>query len=330
MKKLFYILIIVFVSVGTISRPSAQEALVWPAAPDRARIAYVGSIDCEDLEPGKGLFGKLSRLVGGRSASDDISLPFSPLVVGNDLFLVCQNIAALIRVDRRNHTFRLIEDEMKTLRYPIGLCRGLGDDLYLSDSEAGAIYRYSEGKLAVLINNGLSRPTGIAFDQRSRTLYVVNTGEHKIVVFDLDGSRVRSFPDRENATQSLNFPIFVAVSQSGDVFVNDALNFQIKRFSADGSLIGSFGFEGDAPGAFARPKGIALDSEDHVYVVDNLFDNFQVFDNQGSALLAVGSAGQARGEFWSPAGIDIVADTLFIADTFNNRIQMFQYLGDAR
>jgi DNA-binding beta-propeller fold protein YncE len=77
----------------------------------------------------------------------------------------------------------------------------------------------------------------------------------------------------------------------------------------------------------ARPKGIAIDSDDHVYVVDNLFDNFQIFDEEGTALLAVGSAGQAPGEFWSPAGIDIVADTLFVADTYNNRIQMFRYLG---
>ena len=65
-------------------------------------------------------------------------------------------------------------------------------------------------------------------------------------------------------------------------------------------------------------------------MVDNLFDNYQVFDTTGRVLLVVGSAGQQPGEFWSPAGADMVADTLFVADTFNDRIQVFAYLGGPR
>ena len=34
--------------------------------------------------------------------------------------------------------------------------------------------------------------------------------------------------------------------------------------------------------------------------------------------------GQEPGQFWSPAGIDIVKDTIYIADTFNNRIQILR------
>jgi hypothetical protein len=41
----------------------------------------------------------------------------------------------------------------------------------------------------------------------------------------------------------------------------------------------------------------------------------------------IGAAGQDAGQFWSPGGIDIVNDTIYVADTFNNRIQILHYLG---
>ena len=63
------------------------------------------------------------------------------------------------------------------------------------------------------------------------------------------------------------------------------------------------------------------------FVVDNLFVNIQVFDDTGRILLVIGSRGQDRGQFWSPAGIDIENDTIYIADTYNNRIQVLRYLG---
>ena len=90
----------------------------------------------------------------------------------------------------------------------------------------------------------------------------------------------------------------------------------------------SFGSEGDGPGTFSRPKGLAVDSDSNIYVVDNLFDNIQVFDTFGKLLLVIGNSGQKSGQFWSPAGIDIVGDTVYIADTFNDRIQILCYVGE--
>ena len=99
------------------------------------------------------------------------------------------------------------------------------------------------------------------------------------------------------------------------------------RVQADGSYQFEFGEEGDGPGTFSRPKGIAVDSDNNIYVVDNLFDNVQVYNKSGQVLLVIGNAGQNPGEFWSPAGIDIDNDTIYVADTFNNRIQILRYLG---
>ena len=305
---------------------AAGESYVWPAPPDVARFAFVQSIDCKDLSPKVGALGKVARWLGGSGESDRVSLPFDLVVRGADLFLVCQNIPALVQVDLKSATFRRIVDAGRTIQYPISLAASDDGTIFFTDSEARRVYRYQRGKIDPLITDGLCRPTGIAVLSSQRRLLVVDTEDHSLLVFDFEGRLVRRVPGQGDSI-SFHYPTFVAVTPSGQVLVNDALNYQIKRFDADGNFLGAFGNEGDTPGSFARPKGIDVDSEGHIYVVDNLFDNFQVFDTSGRVLLSVGSAGQEPGQFWSPAGIDIVGDTVYIADTFNNRVQVFRYLG---
>jgi DNA-binding beta-propeller fold protein YncE len=197
----------------------------------------------------------------------------------------------------------------------------------MADSEGAAIYRFRDGRLKPFITDGLIRPTGVAASPGARIIYVVDTGDHTVKFFDHDGFLVKTIPGQDTNSVSLHFPTFAAASASTRLFVNDALNYRIRSFDAEGNHLRSFGCEGDGPGCFARPKGIAIDSESHVYVVDNVFDNIQVFDTLGRLLLIIGSRGQGAGQFWSPAGIDISNDTIYVADTHNNRIQILRYYG---
>ncbi|HWR82162.1 MAG TPA: hypothetical protein VN285_02545 [Candidatus Deferrimicrobium sp.] len=305
------------------------EPLVWPAPPDAARFMFVQSIECKDLSPKVGAFGKVARWLGGAGEQDGVSLPFDLVVRASDMYMVCQNVPALVHVDMTSATFRRIVDERKTIRYPISLAASEDGVIFFTDSEARAVYRYQNGKIEPFITEGLGRPTGIAVLSTQRRLFVVDTEGHSLRVFDFEGRLLRRVPSPGDSI-SFHYPAFASATPSGHVLVNDALNFQIKRFDADGNFLGAFGNEGDAPGSFARPKGIDVDSEGHIYVVDNLFDNFQVFDPSGRVLLSLGSAGQEPGQFWSPAGIDIVGDTIYVADTFNDRVQVFRYLGASR
>ena len=72
---------------------------------------------------------------------------------------------------------------------------------------------------------------------------------------------------------------------------------------------------------------IAADSDGNIYVVDALFDNIQIFDQSGRLLMAWGGPGHAYGRFWLPSGIFIDDnDRIYVADTYNKRVQVFQYL----
>jgi hypothetical protein len=59
-----------------------------------------------------------------------------------------------------------------------------------------------------------------------------------------------------------------------------------------------------------------------------MFHTLQIFDQRGVFLLGVGGQGHAPGEFWLPTGIWVTDnDTLYIADSHNQRVQVLRYIG---
>jgi hypothetical protein len=56
-------------------------------------------------------------------------------------------------------------------------------------------------------------------------------------------------------------------------------------------------------------------------------DAVQVFDQNGALLLMLGTKGTEPGQFWMPSGLFIDRlDQIYVADTYNRRIQIFRYL----
>jgi DNA-binding beta-propeller fold protein YncE len=198
--------------------------------------------------------------------------------------------------------------------------------ILISDSEAAAIFKFTGGKVKPFITENLLRPTGIAALDDQGAIYVVDTGDHSLKIFDYEGKFIKKIGGQAEGISGFNFPTFALATANNQVIINDALNYKIKRFDGDGNLEFSFGEEGNGPGTFSRPKGIAMDDKNHIYVVDNIFDNIQVFSEEGILLLVIGSGGQNPGQFWSPAGIDIVDNIIYIADTYNNRVQILRYI----
>jgi len=298
---------------------------VWPPPPDQARVEFVREIRCEDLGLESGFFGKIGRFLGGSDPDENLYLPFDILPVDGMLYMTCQDFPALVRVDPVKNSYKLFRCDDRPLKSPVGLAAA-GDAVFVSDSGNGTVYRLKDGDLEPWITEGLARPVGVAVPADGQTVFVVDTGDHTIKVYDLDGKMTGEIGGRGEADGDLNFPTFATGMGTG-ILVNDTMNYRVKTFDAAGGLLSAFGEEGNGPGTFSRPKGVAGDSAGNVWVVDALFDNIQIFDSGGRLLLIVGGQGQEPGAFWSPAGIGIQDDMVYVADTFNNRIQVLKYLG---
>jgi len=323
--KLLTLIIILF--AGQVQ--SSPDKLVWPAPPDKPRVEFINEILVPELEPQSGIFGKIIRFVGGKSEDETLSLPFDLVVSGDSLFMICQNIPSLIYINKNELTFKFINCNENPFIYPVSLCQTADNDILIADPEAAIIYIFQNGKVTPIIKNDLVRPTGVGAIVEENKIYVIDTGDHSLKIFNYHGILINVITEINKSEHNLHFPTFAAIDNK-ELLVNDALNFSIRRFDTNGKHLFSFGSEGDTPGHFGRPKGMSVDSDGHIYVVDNLFDNIQIFDKKGRVLLVIGSRGKEPGEFWSPAGIDIDHDTIYVADTYNNRIQILRYMGGSK
>ncbi|MEI7897087.1 MAG: 6-bladed beta-propeller [bacterium] len=210
----------------------------------------------------------------------------------------------------------------------VGICSDSSGGFFFTDSFEKKIYRFLPDKKKLQVLNDsliLDQPTGIAWSEKTREIWVTETNAHRIAIVNEKGERIRNIGSRGTAPGEFNYPTHIWIDKNGLVYINDAMNFRIQVLNPAGDVVSVFGKPGDASGFFARPKGVAVDSHGNIYSVDALFHTVQVFDLKGLYLNSIGGQGQGEGEFWMPSGIYIDRnDFVYVADSYNSRIQVFQ------
>jgi len=168
------------------------------------------------------------------------------------------------------------------------------------------------------------------------TLYVADTGNHRIVQINTNGEVLNSWGSfADSATMeggappgTFYEPWSVAIGTDGSVFVADTWNHRIQKFTPDGRFLTQWGVFGQAEtsDAFWGPRDIAIDSDGQVYITDTGNKRVVVFDENGNYITEFGGAGLLPGQFDEPVGIAVdEAGLVYVADTWNQRIQVFKY-----
>ncbi|MBI1822726.1 MAG: 6-bladed beta-propeller, partial [Nitrospirae bacterium] len=148
--------------------------------------------------------------------------------------------------------------------------------------------------------------------------------------YSLKGEKLFEFGKRGEGEGEFNFPTHVAVHPvTGDIYVADSMNFRIERFTPDGKFIRHLGSAGERVGSFSKLKGISVDTHGIVYAVDGLYDTVEMFNDKGEFLMNFGRAGNHEGEFWLPGGIAVSQDQIYVSDSYNQRVQVFQLINAA-
>lgn len=80
-------------------------------------------------------------------------------------------------------------------------------------------------------------PGSVAFDARGR-IFILDTGNRRVRIFDADGSHVRSFGQEGEGPGELQLPANLALLPSGDVAVHDVRQRAILRFDTVGTFLG--------------------------------------------------------------------------------------------
>lgn len=179
-------------------------------------------------------------------------------------------------------------------------------------------------------------PMGAAFGLGGR-IYVADTGNNRVVVFDEAGAYLFQFGGLGVAKPApggraswepgrLNYPTDVAVDARGNVYVADFRNDQIQVFDAEGKFMRVFPDRMKPVGRGASGQGgtgiavtsLAID-RGRVYATDAY--QIVVFDTNGKAVDQFGRPGTGPTDLDHPNGIAVgPKSTLVVSDSNNNRV----------
>ncbi len=162
-------------------------------------------------------------------------------------------------------------------------------------------------------------PRGVATDGRG-TLYVADSKNNRIQVFDGTGQFVRQFGSKGAGLAEFNEPGGVAIDSRGDLWVADTWNARVVHYSADGRALAAIG---GPENALFGPRAVVV-SRDVVFVADTGNKKIVRFDRDGKRLGDFGGDGSGPGQFVEPVGLAAdPAGDIYVADTGNHRIQVF-------
>jgi serine/threonine protein kinase, bacterial len=244
---------------------------------------------------------------------------------------------------------------------PAGVARDSSGNLYVADSTnneirkitpAGVVTTYAgtgaqgsaNGSASTATFNG---PSGVAVDSAGN-VYVVDENNSEIrlitpagVVSTFAGSTTIGHADGTGALASFTGPEGIAIDSSGNLWVTDSGNNEIREITTPGAVVttvaGSYLTTGRANGngtsaTFDEPIGIAVDSSGNLYVADHNNNEIRKISPSFAVSLFAGSSSGASGSangtgnaatFFGPFGIAIDSvGNLFVTDANNFEIRM--------
>ncbi len=304
---------------------------VWPAPPATAHIAFEQSFSTpEEFGIERGLWQWIGDFVFG----EDNNRMIRPMaIVASDsrhIFVADPGMRGVHRFDRHDNSYQLLRGENGLdLPSPVALATDADGNVFVTDSKLAKIFiiRHDSNFIEPFeLDTELKRPTGISIEPETGDIYLVDTAQHQILVFDSSGKLINRFGKHGVLAGEFNYPTMIS-QRYGTLFVTDSLNYRIQLFDLDGEYLSSFGEAGQSTGYQARPKGVATDEDGNIYVVDSLLNNVQLFDASGQYLMTIGEQGQRPGQFWLPTGIYISPQQkIYVADSHNHRVQVFHYI----
>jgi len=155
--------------------------------------------------------------------------------------------------------------------------------LFVADAKKHEVMVYSldDGKLLKTIGGRgedqgkFNYPTNVLLDKEGN-LYVTDTGNFRIQIFDPDGKVIKSIGALGDKPGNFSRPKGIALDSEENLYVVDTAFNNIQVFNKKGDLLIFVGDGGFAPGKFNSPSGLCIDSDDRVIVADGMNARLQV------------------------------------------------------
>ncbi len=157
--------------------------------------------------------------------------------------------------------------------------------------------------------NGI-QPIGIVFDKGD--LYLSDVENNRLVQIDLDGNILKEY-------DSLQRPMHFSMD-NGRIFVPEYLTDQIKIIFAGKTENLAL------PDTLNAPGGVDVKGDD-IAIAD--FYNHSIILKINGKPTRIGKEGHGKGQLYYPTDVEIFNDKIYVADAYNNRVQVFDKQGES-
>ncbi len=162
--------------------------------------------------------------------------------------------------------------------------------LYVADSELDQVLVYDADPPYKLLRTlghrskdheltepgDFSRPTNVAVDGNGN-LYVADTFNNRVEVFDPEGGFIRTFGKAGDGPGYFARPKGIAVDKDGHVWVADSVQDRVQVFTPEGRLLLWMGGHGNLPGQFSALAGLTIDKNNRVFTSEQYPGRVQMF-----------------------------------------------------
>ena len=146
-----------------------------------------------------------------------------------------------------------------------------------------------DGKHELTTPGDFSRPTNAAVDEDGN-VYVSDTFNDRVEIFDADGNFIREFGKAGDGPGYFTRPKGIAIDRDGHIWVADAMQDRVQVFSPEGKLLIWIGNHGLLPGQFSMVGGVLIDKQNRVITSEQYPGRVQIFryftDEEAKAELA--------------------------------------------
>ena len=188
-----------------------------------------------------------------------------------------------------------------------------------------------------------SQPRGLLVPHGRQSLFVADSGNHRIQVFDLKTLQLiqilgtnspAAMPQPSSEPGEFNTPWTLAGDSQGNVYVVDYGNQRVQKFSRIGDVVPSF-WDNARTSSLQQPSDIAVREQDGavwIFILDASASKIFVFDENGNPvrdskgeLLAIPApTPEQQQTLQQPMGLAVAGNALYVGDNVRRRVLRFE------
>jgi len=277
----------------------------------------------------------LDEVIGTAKLSQPLGMDIDPdgniyiADTGNNRILKCNRRGELLR-EAGGFGF-----DKQQFDRPVDVWAGNGLDVFVVDYNNQRLERYDKdlNYIASYYSDEVQQeslqfgyPAAVGFSANGE-IFLADHEFNRVLRIDSFGKPKSSFGDFNWGEGRLARPAKILLTARQKIFVSDSTAEAIVEFDYFGNFVRRLG-EGvlrDPAGMAAqRAEGVEQRSGALLFVADRGNHRIVFFGTEGEKIFDFGKRGRAPEEFSFPADVAVYGNRIFVLDTGNNRVQVFE------